>query len=62
MVCEISVIVKDDEKSLTIKYLIYDRVWMDEEDPIIKDCIEKALINFEGDPIDITVKAKLEIQ
>jgi hypothetical protein len=62
MVCELSVTIKDDEKTLTTKYLLYDQIMVDEEDPIIKDCIDKTLVNFDGTPDGIIVKIKLEIQ
>ena len=62
MVSELTVTIKDEEKNLRTKYLIYDVYQVDENDPIIKDCIEKTLENFDGDPIDITVNIKIEIQ
>lgn len=61
MVCEIAVTIKDDEKTLTTKYLIYEDVFVSEDDPIIKDCIDKTLENFGAEPTDIVVKIKLEI-
>lgn len=62
MVSELTVIIKDEEKTLRIKYLLYDIYTTDENDPMIKDCIEKTLENFDGEPSDITVNIKLEIQ
>lgn len=62
MVSELSVTIRDEEKSLTKKYLQYEIYTVDEEDPIIKNAIEETLSNFDGDPSDITVKIKLEIQ
>jgi|FreactTroBogLake_1042271.scaffolds.fasta_scaffold27817_3 hypothetical protein len=62
MVCELSVTIKDDEKTLTTKYLIYDEIIVREDDPIIADCIDQTLINFDGTPDDIIVRIKLEIQ
>ena len=61
MVSEITIVIKDEEKSLRSKYLIYETYSVDEEDPIIKDCIEKTLQNFDGEPIDIIVNIKLEV-
>lgn len=58
---EITVTIKDEEKSLKTKYLIYDLVTVSEDDPIIKDCIARALKNFEADPTDIRVKIHLEV-
>lgn len=62
MVSELKVTIKDEEKKIEKKYLIYDIYQADEGDPIIKDCIEETLENFDGEPSDITVSIKLEIQ
>lgn len=59
---ELTVIIKDEEKTLRTKYPLYDEYTVREDDPIIKDCIEKTLENFDGEPSDITVNIKLEIQ
>lgn len=62
MVSELTVAIKDEEKALRTKYLIYETYTTDENDPIIKDCIEKTLANFDGEPMDIRVNIKMEIQ
>jgi len=62
MVSELSVTIKDEEKSLTKKFLEYDNYMVDENDPIIQNDIEETLENFDGEPIDIIVKIKMEIQ
>lgn len=58
----LTVAIKDEEKTLRTKYLIYETYTTDENDPIIKDCIEKTLDNFDGEPSDIRVIINLEIQ
>jgi hypothetical protein len=58
----LTVAIKDEEKTLRTKYLIYETYTTDENDPIIKDCIEKTLANFDGEPSDIRVIINLEIQ
>ena len=62
MVSELTVAIKDEEKTLRTKYLIYETYTTDENDPVIKDCIEKTLDNFNGEPTDITINIKLELQ
>lgn len=62
MVSELTVTIKDEEKTLKTKNLIYDTYTTDENDPVIKECIERTLENFDGEPIDITVNIKLEVQ
>lgn len=47
MVSEIKVIIKDDEKRMTKKFLIYDPYHVSEDDPIIKKCIEKYRVLVE---------------
>ena len=59
---ELTVVMKDDEKTLRTKYPLYDDYSVREDDPIIMDCIKRTLENFDGDPSDITVNIKLEIQ
>ncbi len=61
MPCTISVRIKDDEKSLKKDYLIYDPVSVDQDDPIIKECVEELLKEFNAEPSDIFVNIKLEI-
>ncbi len=59
---ELTVCIKDAEKTLRTKYAIYDEYTVRDDDVIIKDCIERTLENFDGEPDDITVNIKLEIQ
>jgi len=59
--CEITVVVKDNEKSLRKKFPIYDLVTISCEDPIIKACIDETLKNFAGEPEDVQVKITLQI-
>jgi hypothetical protein len=60
--CEINVTIKDDEKRLNKKFPVYEIVTTDENDPIIKQCIEETLKNFDGTPDDIKVIITMEIQ
>lgn len=62
MVSELKVTIKDSEKSLNKKYLIYDTYTTDENDPMIKQCIEETIENFDGEPEHVTVNIKLEMQ
>lgn len=59
---EISVTIKDDEKRLNKKFTIYENYNVDEDDPIIKDCIEETLSNFDGTPDNIKVTITMEIK
>ena len=59
---EITVILKDPERTYRQKFLIYSEYTVSEHDPIILDCIQNALKNFEGDPETIQVKIHIEVQ
>lgn len=58
---EITVIVKDNDRTLREKILSYDDYVVSENDPIIKDCVARALKNFNGEPTDIKVRISLTI-
>lgn len=62
MVSEVVVTIKDEEKTLRTKYLVYENYSVSEDDPIIKDCIQKTLENFDGEPNNISVKITMELQ
>jgi hypothetical protein len=59
---ELTVILKDSERTYRQKFLIYDAYCPAYDDPIIIQCIQKAKKNFDGEPDDINIKIHLEIQ
>ena len=60
---ELTVIIKDDEKKVLRKpFLLYETYTIDENDPIIKSCIEETVAEFQGEPSDIKVIIELEIE
>ena len=61
MPAELTVIVKDSEKTLRNKHLIYEQFICSDIDPIVKDCIDKTIAEFKGVPDDIKVKINLEV-
>jgi len=68
MSCEISVIVKDDEKRLNKKFVVYDNDTFDQlpvrasiSDPTIKKYINEVMENFDSQSQDIDVKVKIEL-
>lgn len=61
MFSEISVTVKDDEKSLNKKFMQYDVFTVDSEDPIIKMCVNEVLQNFDGEPDSVKVTIIMEL-
>lgn len=59
---ELTVILKDSERTYRQKFLVYDSYCPVHDDPLIMRCIEEAKKNFDGEPEDINIKIHLEIQ
>lgn len=59
MPCEVIVTLKDDEKRLRNKFLIYEDLSASLDDPCIKMCIENALKDFHSTEYDVKVKINL---
>jgi hypothetical protein len=62
MISEITVIVKDDERSLRKKHLIYDVYAIDENDPILSQCIRDSEKEFGGEATDVQVKISMTVR
>lgn len=58
---ELTVTIKDEEKTLKAKFLLYDEYNISQDDPIIKDCIARTLKDFGSDPTDIRVRINLVV-
>lgn len=59
---ELTVILKDSDRTYKQKFLIYETYLMDEDDRLIRTCIEEAKKSFDGEPESIQVKIHMEIQ
>jgi hypothetical protein len=59
---ELTVILKDSERTYKQKFLIYKDYAVADDDAVILACIEEAKKNFEGEPESIQVKIHMEIQ
>lgn len=59
---EITIILKDSERTYRQKFLSYNAYSVSDQDPEILHCIEEAKKNFQGAPEEIKVKIHLEIQ
>lgn len=59
---ELTVILKDSERTYRQKFLVYEDYNPSEDDPIIISCIEEAKKNFNSEPENIQIKIHLEIQ
>ncbi len=56
---EITVTIKDDEKSLKAKYLIYEDFVVSCDDDTIKRCIAETLLSFQGEPSEVRIRINL---
>jgi len=57
MSIELVITIKDEERTLKKEFLIYEPVTLSEDDPIIIQCVEEVLQEFQGEPDDIKVRA-----
>lgn len=62
MVSEVTVSIKDEEKTLKKKFLIYEPFVVSENDTTIKSCIEETLKNFSSEPSNIKVRINMLIE
>ena len=60
-VSEITVVIKDDEKSLRAKYLIYAEYSVSCDDEVIKKCIAETLKSFDGEPSDVKIRINFSL-
>ena len=61
MVCEITVTVKNEEKNLKKKHLIYDDFKVDEDDPLIHSLLREAEKEFNDEITSAKVRINLEV-
>lgn len=57
----ITVTIKDDEKTLNAKYLVYQDYSINVNDPVISMCIAQTLKSFEGEPNEVRVRINLSL-
>ena len=60
-VSELTITIKDEEKTHRVKHLVYGPYLVHHNDEIIKGYVDQALSEFKGDPSTIRVKISLEI-
>ena len=58
-VSEITVVVKDYEKRLRAKFLIYESYTVNSDDPIIGMCVAKTIESFQGEPDSVSIKISM---
>lgn len=59
---ELTVVLKDEHKTVRQKFLLYEVYGVSDTDDVIRNCITEAKKNFGGDPDVIQVKIHLQVQ
>jgi hypothetical protein len=62
MSVELSIIIKDEERTLKKDFLIYEPITLIESDPIIQKCVKEVMEEFKGEPEDIKLRAMMVFQ
>lgn len=62
MSIELTIILKDEERTYRQKFLIYEHVELHPMDEVIKRCVSESKKNFQGEPEDIQVKTLMVLQ
>ncbi len=58
---EITVTVKDSEKTLREKFLIYSAYTVHHDDPVIGSCVAKTIKSFNGEPDSVKIRINMEL-
>lgn len=59
---ELTVILKDVERSYRQKFLVYEDFCLEPDDAVIGACIALAKKNFDGEPEDIQVRVLMVVR
>lgn len=60
-VAELTVVLKDDEKRLSNKFLLYEPFLMDPSNETIQSCVAIALKSFSGEPTDVCIRVSMTL-
>jgi hypothetical protein len=58
---ELTITIKDSEKTQRTKHLVYDNYYLNPDDPVIKQLIAQALQEFNAEPESVRIRANLEV-
>ena len=62
MVKEISIKIKNSEQNFREKFLIYEDFTCSENDPVLKECVDKAISHLKGEVDSVQINIKMVIQ
>lgn len=60
MASTITVVVKNDEKTLKSKHLVYDKFMCDPNDQFLRSLIDLTVKDFGSDPDDVSIKISID--
>ena len=58
---EITVTIKDEEKTLKAKFLIYEPYTVRDDDEVIRRCINETMKGFVGEPDSVKIRINMEL-
>ena len=58
---ELTITIKDSEKTQKTKHLVYENYFLNDQDPVIKALIAQALQEFNAEPEAIRIRVSLEV-
>jgi hypothetical protein len=61
MVAEITVTIRNEDKTLKSKYLIYDTFTTADCDPTLKECVDKSIAAFKDQHDSVKIRINLEV-
>lgn len=61
MLAEVTIVLKDDSRTIRQKHLVYDPFQCDTTDPVIENLIDETRKNFDGIPTDVQVKISMTV-
>jgi hypothetical protein len=58
---ELTITIRDSEKTQKTKHLVYDNYYLNPDDPVIKAIISQALVEFNAEPESVKIRVNLEV-
>ncbi len=58
---ELTITIRDSEKTQKTKHLVYEQFYLNDNDPIIKSLIAQAMQEFNAEPEAIRIRASLVV-
>lgn len=59
MSIELTITIKDPERTYKHKFLVYEDVTLSLHDPVVEKCVKEAIEAFDGEPEDIVLRAMM---